>query len=425
MAKELSVLSVSTSDLSGGAARAAYRIHKGVRLIGVDSHMFVKEKISNDDTIIPLHNYLPKTFFYKPLNYISTKIKNKIQQHNWSKYTKCEDVYMSDLRSIPIHGALQKLDYDILQLHWIGLRFLDLKELKKIKKPIIWTLHDCWGFTGICHSFYNCEQYKYSCGNCPFLNSKRSNDLSRIIWKQKKKIYENLNLHIVCPSKWLADCVKTSSLLKDFPVSVIPNCLDTDVFTTNDKIKSCEHIKLNPSKRRILFGAMQLTNDKIKGFDKFLHAISFLEKKIDCTNLELLFFGANSEKIDIETNIPFSCLGYLSKDKDIVDTYNASHVMVVPSYYEVFGQTASEAMACGVPVVAFNCSGIKEVVDHKITGYLAEPYDAEDLANGIIWCLENNKTGELSSNARKKVLENYTLEKVAENYVELFKSLVE
>ncbi|MGC3978993.1 MAG: glycosyltransferase family 4 protein [Paludibacteraceae bacterium] len=422
MAKGLKVLSVNTSDKNGGAARAAFRIHHGVRSLAVDSRMFVKDRQSNEDTVISLDTFVPTNVFHSILVYVQKKIKNKIQHYRWGKYPDREKVMLSDLRSVSIYDAFQKLDFDVLHLHWVNLRFLNLKELENVHKPIVWTLHDSWAFTGICHYTYSCDNYSRECGNCPFLRSNKDRDLSWQVWKQKRKIYRKLNLHIVTPSQWLADCVAKSSLLQGFPVTVIPNGLDTIVYSPGDKKKACEKFGLDPSYKIILFGAINPSGDKNKGFSELLEAIQYLEKR-SAGNLTLAVFGTD-QPIDIVTSIPIHYLGYLHTDELIVEAYRTANVMVVPSISEVFGQTASEAMACGVPVVAFNCTGIKEVVYHKITGYLAEPYRSEDLANGIVWCLENNDEGVLSKNARERVVENYAQDIVATSYKSLYENLL-
>lgn len=422
MAKPIRVLSVNTSDKNGGAARAAFRIHCAVRSFLVDSRMLVKDKQSKDETVISLDEFHPENLFYLIFEYIQNKIKNKIQHYRWGKYPNRENVFLSDLRSVSLNGALHKLDFDVLHLHWVNLRFLNLKELIKINKPIIWTLHDSWAFTGICHYSYDCDNYIRECGSCPFLNSDSEHDLSWQIWTQKNKIYSKLDLHIITPSQWLADCVAKSNLLKEFPVTVIPNGLDTAVYSQGDKRLACEKFGIDFSRKIILFGAINPNEDINKGFSKLLEAVQYLEK-IETDDFVLAVFGTDKPIENISTQIPIYYLGYLNTDELIVQAYRAADAMVVPSLSEVFGQTASEAMACGTPVVAFNCTGIKEVVDHKITGYLAETYNTEDLANGIVWCLENNKDGVLSKNARKKVVDNYSLGIVAGKYIELYKSV--
>lgn len=418
------ILSVNTSDTSGGAARAAYRILKGVQSLGVKAQMFVKTKHSEDNTVISLDRFVPKNIFYRIFRWCRTKVKNKIQHYQWSRYPNREKIFMSDLRSTALHGALQKLDYDVLHLHWVNLRFLDLKELRKVKKPIVWTLHDSWTFCGICHYFYECENYKISCGRCPFLHSEKQQDLSCQVWKKKQKAYQGLDLHIVTPSQWLADCAKESALLQQFPVTVIPNCLDIDVYKPLDKEETLRKLNLFANKKRILYGAVNALTDSNKGFRQLIEALKYLEKNIDVSEYELLVFGADKSLEEMQTSISIKYLGYLGEEA-IVTAYNIADAMVVPSLSEVFGQTASEALACGTPVVAFNCSGIKEVVNHKINGYLAEAFDTEDFGKGILWCLENNEDKSLSLNARQKVEENYTIEKVCREYLNFYKSVMQ
>ena len=424
MEEQIKVLTVNTSDASGGAARAAYRIHGGVRKLGINSYMFVKDKRLSDETVLSLTTFVPVNAFYRLYYYVQHKIKNRIQRARWRKYPRRDDVFLSDLRSVSLHGALQKIDFDILHLHWINLRFLNLKELLKIQKPILWTLHDSWAFTGICHYSYDCDKFKSQCGACPFLRSADNDDLSHRVWKEKKMIYHKLNLHIVTPSRWLADLARESTLLKNFPITVIPNCLDTDVFKPVDKVHVLSDLGLNNSKKKILFGAVNALNDSNKGFKQLIEALSHLTKNVDCSKYELLVFGANKSIAGFQTKMQVRYLGYIKQDTELAKIYNAADVMVVPSLSEVFGQTASEAMACGTPVVAFNCTGIKEVVEHKITGYLAEPFNPEDLAAGIAWCIDNNTYGELSRNARVKVERNYSIERVGKKYVELYNELV-
>ena len=428
MKKNIKILSVNTSDTAGGAARAAYRIHQGVQTLGVDSKMFVKDKCQDDDTVISLKKFVPSNILYKVFDFVALKIKNKIRHYKWGKYPDRSKLYMSDSRGTNINNALQKIDYDVLHLHWINQRFIKLSDLAKVDKPIVWTLHDSWPFCGVCHYFFDCDKYQTKCTSCPYLNNKEIiDDLSTEVWEEKKNTYKNLNLHIVTPSRWLGDCARKSALFSQFPVSVIPNCLDTDVFRplkeNEFSPRWAKILEKRLDKTFVLYGAVNAATDKIKGFSNLLSALQILEKQ-GKTNFELIVFGADKSDLNIDVNIPIHYVGYVSDTNELVTLYNLASLMVVPSLSEVFGQTASESMACSVPVVAFECTGIQEVVEHKITGYLAKSYDNEDLANGILWCLDNNKDRTLSINARNKVLSNYTIDIVAKQYKELYESLV-
>lgn len=423
--RPIKVLSVCTF-LYGGAGHASYRIHQGVRNLGVDSRMLVMEKYGNDPNVVSLAEFIPSNSLYKAFDWTRNKFKNKLQHFYWNRYPEYEKVYLSDLRGTDLHGALKKLDYDVLHLHWINHRFIPLKALPK-DKPIVWTLHDSWPFCGICHYFLECEGYKQQCGSCPFLHSKDTRDLSHQVWMKKNEIYRDLDLHIVTPSRWLGSCAKQSGLLRRFPVTAIPNCLDEKLFRILDEeeISSrwSDFKKRRSEKPIVLFGAMNASKDRIKGFLQLLHALRILEEQGHFEDFELVVFGANKSDAEMDVRIPIHYVGYVHNARDLVSLYNIASVMVVPSLTEVFGQTASEAMACGTPVVAFQCTGIQEVVDHKVNGYLAKPYESEDLAAGILWCLENNKENRLGMAAREKVLREYAMGVVGEQYRELYKSV--
>lgn len=416
----MKILSVCTSDTSGGAARAAYRIHQGVRSLGVDSRMFVKYKTSNDDTVYALSEFTPNNPLYNALDWCAAKVKNKIQHYQWNQYPDRDTYFKSDLRGTRIHGALQKLDYDILHLHWINNRFINIQELTKIHKPIVWTLHDSWPFCGICHIPYECKSYESHCGKCPMLGSKTERDLAYEVFEKKQKMYKDLDLHIVTPSKWLCDCAKKSALMGQFPIHIIPNCIDTELYKPIDKNNAYVQLGLDTNKKYLLFGAMQATEDANKGFAYLKEAL----KQVQNTDTELLMYGTNDHMCKQELPLPARILGYINNDKMMALLYNAADITIVPSLSENLSNTIMESMACGTPVVAFNIGGNSDMIDHKQNGYLAAEKDCTDLANGIKWCMDNNKDGELECATREKVLSNYTMLRVAEQYRKLYDSLL-
>lgn len=418
---EIHVLSVCTFDVSGGAARAAYRIHKGVRSLGVDSRMFVKNKSSNDDSVRVLSEFVPQNPLYRGYDWCRTKLLNKIQHVQWNPYKETRQRYfLSDLRGVDIHSALQKLDYDVLHLHWFNNRFLDLREQKDVHIPIVWTLHDSWAFCGVCHLPMNCKKYESLCGACPMLGSNKVRDLSYRVFKEKQEVYRDLDLHIVAPSRWLAECAKSSALLGRFPIQVIPNCIDTEVYQPMNKQEIADLFGLNPSKKYLLFGAMQATNDKNKGFDLLLEALQQL-KDIDA---ELIVYGTDENLSKYDIPIPVHSLGYIHGDKQMAMLYNTADVTIVPSRSENLSNTIMESMSCGTPVVAFNIGGNGDMIEHQKNGHLAKEQDSKDLAKGIEWCLNHNENNMLGDHARAKVVENYTIDNVAKQYKELYASLL-
>ncbi len=433
------VLSVCTSDTSGGAARAAYRIHQGVRSLGVDSRMFVKNKSSQDPYVHALAEYAPNNSLYNALDWCVNKVKNKIQHYYWNQYPNKDVNYKSDIRGSRLHGALQAWDYDVLHLHWINGRFIDIDDLRKVNKPIVWTLHDSWPFCGICHYFLSCDGYQHQCGNCPQLGSSNLNDISHKVWQRKAEIYKDLDVRIVSPSKWLADCAQKSSLFGDRDICVIPNCLDTGLFRplSKDDIRVIAERQQNAvvrcilceaneekglAKPLILFGAMQAAKDRIKGFINLLSALQLLDEQ--GFEASFVVFGAEAQELPMQfKNIDLTFVGYIRDAAVLTALYTISNVMVVPSFSEVFGQTASEAMACATPVVAFRCTGIQDVVEDGC-GYLAEPYSSEALANGIRYCIEHNPDNVLGKAARLSVEKRFAMDFVAKQYMQLYESLV-
>lgn len=420
------VLSVCTT-LVGGAGRAAYRIHQGVYGLGVDSCMLLKEGMNNDPHILTLDEFAPKNPLYKAFDWTRNKCKNKIQHYRWNQYPNRDNVFVSDLRGTDLHGALRKLDYDVLHLHWINQRFISLEDLPK-DKPIVWTLHDSWPFCGICHYFFQCEKYKSYCGCCPTLNSGKANDLSHQVWKKKAEIYKDLDLHIVTPSRWLANCAKESSLFGRFPVTVIPNCLDVSAFRPLDEKKISPRWRKFQEKRFekpfVLYGAMNAATDKIKGYANLLSALRLLEQQGHGDDFELIVFGATESELSIDVTIPIHYVGYVSNTNDLVSLYNLASVMVVPSLTENLSCAIMESLSCGTIVVAFNIGGNDDMIEHKVNGYLAKEKDDADLAEGILWCLQNNADNRLGKAGREKVLREYTFDKVCQQYKALYESVI-
>lgn len=436
----MKILFVNTKDTSGGAARAAVRVMQGVEQHGVQIQMFVKDKCSSDNNTIALKQFVPTNKIYHMLDWLAAKVKNKWQHLRWYPYRKTkENVFMSDSRGTRLGGALQKLDHDVLHLHWINQRFIKLQDLPK-DKPIVWTLHDSWPFCGVCHYFLDCKKYQMHCGDCPMLHSGKENDLAYRIFEEKLRVYQDLNLHIVTPSRWLGECAKRSTLLGQFPITIIPNCLDTEVYRplTKQEINEALEVvvKQNPALRlamysvgeknakpMILYGAMNAATDRIKGFTYLLSALQLLDKQ--GFEADLIVFGASATDLPLQFDcIKVHFVGYISDTDTLVALYNLADVMIVPSITENLSCAIMESLSCATPVCCFDIGGNSDMVEHKVNGYLAKEEDREDLAWGIRWCFDNNKGDSLSVAARKKVLENYTIERVGKQYADLYESIM-
>lgn len=414
----MKVLHVSTSDTSGGAARATYRLHKGLQDIGLQSQMLVQEKHSSDKTVIAPKIRLLQGIAKTKLTFEVLPLKFYSQRPKTPFFTQ----WLPD-RVVP---QIAKINPDIINLHWVSAAFMQIETFAKLKRPLVWTLHDMWGFTGGCHVTGECERYTASCGACPQLSSNKDNDLSRWVWRRKVRAWKDLNWTLISPSTWLASVTKSSSLFSDTRIEVIPHGLDTDKFRPVNQSIAREILNLPQDKKLIVFGAIEATSDRNKGFHLLLPALHKLSQSGYSKDWEVVIFGASRPDNPPDLGFKTHYLGHLYDDISLVSVYSAASVMLVPSLQESFGQTASESLACGTPVVAFNSTGLKDIVDHQQNGYLAKPYEVEDFAKGINWVLEDEeRLQKLGFYARSKAEREFTLELQARRYYSLYQEIIE
>jgi len=409
----MNVLLVSTYDIEGGAARAAYRLHQGLQGKGISSKMLVQDKSSNDVTV-----FAPKTRLDQGI----ARARLTLDALPLKFYRKRDSSTFS-LQWLP-DGILPKitpLESDVINLHWIGEAFLQAEAIAKFDKPLVWTLHDMWTFTGGCHYNQDCDRYTASCGACPQLGSSKDWDLSRWVWQRKAKAWRNLNLTIVALSSWLAKCATSSSLFQDMRVELIPNGLDTERYKPINRHVARDLLNLPQDKQLILFGSLKATGDKRKGFHLLQPALRDLSKSGWQDRLELVIFGASEPDNPPDFGLKAHYLGTFSDDLSLALVYSAADVFVLPSTQENLANTVMEAIACGTPCVAFNIGGMPDMIEHQKNGYLAQAYKNEDLAQGITWVLENEERHQkLSHRAREKAQQEFTLEIQARRYLSIF-----
>lgn len=323
------------------------------------------------------------------------------------------------------HTLINRHKSDIVHLHWIADGLLSIKSLAKINKPVVWTLHDSWAFTGGCHVPYECKRYQNFCGKCPVLGSKKNNDLSASILSRKEKVWKGLDITIITPSQWLAECASSSKLFRNKKINVIPNGIDTNRFKPMEKRVVRDFLSLPHDKHIIMTGAIGIDSDINKGFHLLKDALRLLYSQIPRETIELSIFGMSKPENPPDLGVTTHYLGRLEDEISMALIYSVADVFIIPSIQESFGLTALEALSCGVPVVGFNSCGLKDVIDHKITGYLAKPYDPDDLSRGISWVLnDNDRRLSLSQNARKKVESNFSIKSVTERYLDLYKEII-
>jgi glycosyltransferase involved in cell wall biosynthesis len=409
----MKILIVNSSDIYGGAARAAYRLHKALLEVGIDSQMLVKDKKSNDVTVLG-----PVSFWFKAISKISAyfdslpiklykKRSKKLFSPSWFKLN-------NTIRTI------NKLNPDIVHIHWICDGMMTIEDIARIKAPIIWSLHDMWAFTAGSH-YCNCDGYKVSKGYCKALNSNIKNDISRRIFKRKHKTYaKKEDITIVGLSKWINECSKSSELLKDKKHFNIPNPIDTNIFKPFNKSYARNLWNLPKDKKLVLFGAMNATSDPRKGFKYLKDAM----KKVSNDNIELIIFGSNKPENPPDLGYKIHYTGELMDDISLVTLYSSVDLMVAPSLQENLSNAIMESIACGTPVIGFDIGGNSDMIEHKKNGYLARPFESNDLAQGIEWILNANNYNELCINARDKVTKEFDNTIVAQKYLNLYSEIL-
>ncbi|MGI0492177.1 glycosyltransferase family 4 protein [Alkalinema pantanalense CENA528] len=411
-------LLLSTYDITGGAARAAYRLHQGLQEIGLESQMLVQNKASDDRSVIAPRSKLQKTIaFLRPG--IDGLPLNFYRQRQIDRYSPA---WLPE----PLTQQIAALQPDIVNLHWMGSGFLRLETLRKLRQPIVWTMHDMWAFTGGCHYSDGCDRYEQTCGACPKLNSQKPRDLSRWIWRRKQRAWQRLNLTIVTPSCWLAQCAAQSSLLKPYRVEIIPYGLDLQRYRPYDRdddramVRKILNLPLDVP--LILFGAADATRDRRKGFHVLQAALQSLSQQSWPQRPELVIFGASQPEVPPDLGFPTHYLGTLGDEISLSLAYAAADVFVAPSLEDNLPNTVLEALACGTPCVAFKIGGMPDMIIPGETGYLAQPYRVQDLAQGIRWVLMTDRP--LRAQARAHAEKSFALTQQAQRYQRLFQELL-
>lgn len=409
----MKVLTVNYSDLDGGAARAAYRLHEGLQRIGVGSELLVRSK-SSDDRLVhgPQGNWEKAQAILRPV----------LDQRATRGYSSKASLFSpAKIRFSGMVDRINAFDADVVHLHWITGGMMRVEDLAGIRRPMVWSLHDMWPFTGGCHYDGECGRFTAQCGSCPVLHSDQENDLSRSVFRRKARTYAaTKNLTIIGLSRWMADTAASSTLFKDKRVVHLPNGIDTTRFKPLDKRWAKEALGLPTNKPLVLFGAVNATGDKRKGFDHLQAAL----KQLPPGSVELAVFGASRPPKEPDLGHPSHYLGRLQDDATLCLLYNAADVTVVPSTQENLSNTIVESLACGTPAVAFAIGGNSDMIDHHGNGALAKPFDAADLAAGIRWVVEHPDPKALSAAARRTALERFELVRVAERYRALYEEVV-
>ena len=409
------VLIVNTSERTGGAAVAANRLMEALNNNGVKAKMLVRDKETDHLTVAGL-----PSSWRQQWNFLWERFVIWLHLHFRREHLFEVDMANAgtDITKLP-----EFQEADVIHLHWINQGMLSLKGIRKILtsgKPVVWTMHDIWPATAVCHYSRGCEQYQSQCDQCPLLPG---DSLARQVWRRKVQMLSGQRITYVCCSEWLAGEARKSALLKDQRIVSIPNAIDTRLYRPQDKQQSRQILDL-PTDRRIILFVSQRVTDPRKGISYFVDAVSRLVQQHpemkDNTGVAIL--GGHAEEVASQLALPSYPLGYVSNPSRIVNVYNAADVFVLPSLEDNLPNTLMEAMACGVPCVGFHVGGIPEMISHQVNGYVAKERDAADLAQGIRYVLAEADYETLSRECLHQVAQKYSQQSVASRYIEEYQN---
>jgi glycosyltransferase involved in cell wall biosynthesis len=416
----MKILHLNTWDINGGAARAAFRLHQGLRTMGLSSQMLVQEKTSDDPTV-----------FGSPtqLNQGIARSKNTLDLLPLKFfYPNRDSVSSFSLQWLPdrVTANVAQHNPDIIHLHWICGGFTQIETLKRLQRPIIWTLHDMWPFTGGCHYSGQCDRYQQSCGQCPQLNPHQTQDMSRWVWQRKLKAWKELDLTLITPSTWLSDCARRSALFQALPIETIPNGIDTRVYRPIEKHLARKLLGLPLDKKLILFGSIKATQDRRKGFHLLQPALKQLSQSGWEEQAEVVIIGASKPSEAPDLGLKTHYLGTQKDDLTLALIYSCADLFVLPSTEDNLPNTLMEALACGIPCVGFKIGGIPDLIEHQQNGYLAQAFEVEDLAQGIAWILDDPaRYQKLAQRARAKVEQEFSLDIQSQHCSSLYLKVLE
>lgn len=397
---------------------ASFRLHSEL-IKNIQSKIFVADKSLNSAFIVQ-----PQSFYEK----ISSKIGIFREFLLKTVFPHNKRVYFS-YNFGPMFNQkfwLKKLFFietDIYHLHWIGNGFINTNQIFSLNKPIVITLHDVWFFTGGCHVNLDCNKYLTSCKRCPLFPKNNLIDVTSIIFKGKEKLFKEKKIHVIVLSSWMKERVLLSPILRNSEITLIPNGIDIDKFKPFDKFLARNVFNLNHQVKVLLFGGISAKSDFNKGYDLLCQSLSILKQKKE--EFELVVFG-NSDSIPNEIEgFKTTSVGYLHDDESLALLYSAADLVLVPSRQESFSQVSLEAISCGTPVIAFDYSGPKDILKHKVNGFLAKPYDVNEFANGISWFLSSSvNASKASSEARRIAETNFRLELIAQMHIDLYNKML-
>lgn len=406
MSEALRILQLSTRDTLGGAARAMTRLHEALQHVGVSSQALVfsaQSGLSGIQGVLTHASSLQRW-----------QIRLARKRNQWAlrdtRYHPYDYWSLNHTRN-PLAHIVNARNATHVHLHWVGENFVPIQALKQFRPPLVWTFHDSWAMTGGCHLPGACSRYTSGCGHCPQLRRAGANDLSARVWRLKRDQWRDVPMTIITPSRWMADCVRRSPLLAHAALHIIPNALDVERFRAIPRSVARQLLGWPQDMVLVGTGAQDISDPK-KGVALLQQAMQTLP-----ADLGVAVLGAREAPM-----LGRPAYAYAARDElGLIAYYSAIDVFVAPSTTENLPYTVMEAMACGVPCVAFEIGGLSDLIVHGQHGVLAIPFDTEALAEGIRQALANREIWGLA--ARAHVVQHYAAPLVAQQHRAVYRAL--
>ncbi len=408
----MKILHVGYSDTKGGASIAMMRLHKSLIDLNIDSKVLVIEKISNDPNVIG-----PK----KSLDVIMNDLKQVLARQK-KYFFKKQDRFSHSLNIFRsnIVKKINLINPDIVNLHWINNELLSIGQIGEIRQPIIWTFVDMWP---MCGGEHYTDSSRYKEGYLKSNKDIKGIDLDRWLWNKKRKNWKSKIKQVVCISDWLKKKALESKLFYNTNIEKINCNLDLAIWKPIEKNVARKVLDLPMEKKIFLFVSTNGIDDDRKGFNYVDKALNNILSQRNDFELLILGKGNNLGEKKYKYRVIDKILDGNPTELKLI--YSASDLILAPSTLEAFGQVALEGGSCGVPTIAFNGTGITDIIEHKYNGYLADYMDQDDFTKGINWILNyiNENQNSVKNNCLKIVNDKFESSLIAKKYLEIYKSL--
>ena len=400
----MKVLQINTTVNSGSTGRIASEIGDLLIDLGHESIIAYGRK-SCECSSLAIKIGTRKDFMF---HVIHTRL---FDRHGFSSRRVTEDVI----------NSIKQINPDIIHLHNIHGYYLHIGilfgYLKKAGKPVVWTLHDCWPFTGHCSHFQyvNCNKWQTECHDCPNTNGYPKSwlvDNSRTNYRQKRELFQSLDrMVIVSPSEWLARILR-SSFLSDYEIKIINNGVDLGKFRPLDNTVVANKYNL---KRKYILGVASIWTER-KGLGDF-----FMLRKILDPEIEIVLVGLSQSQA---RSMPIGVTGIARTENtdELAALYTGAEIFVNPTYVDNFPSVNIEDLACGTPVVAYNTGGTAETLDEK-TGFVIEKGDINGLALAVNKILQTGKK-EYSDECRLRAMKLYDKRERYAEYISIYQNII-